>query len=29
MFFVNPEAFHVEKHAIASELRRLAREVGR
>lgn len=24
--FSDPEAFHVEKHAIASELRRLARE---
>ena len=27
--FSDPEAFHLEKHSIASELRRLARRGGR
>lgn len=27
--FSDPERFHLEKHAIASELRRLARQGGR
>ena len=27
--FSDPEAFHLEKHSIASELRRLARQGGR
>jgi hypothetical protein len=27
--FTDPEAFHLEKHSVAAELRRLARAMGR